>query len=108
MELLKISRKEAEELYISDHENLATPEMLEMERKARALKRYEKSDTPRKKSSRERKVDHEKKQILALLEGAIRDHADTAPTVKNEAEFSFFWNGNSYTAKLIKHRPPKK
>ena len=82
-------------------------EMAKMEMKSKKLTRYEKSDTPRKKSTRERKVDHEKKRILTLLEDAIHNHADTTPTVKNEAEFSFFWLGNSYTVKLIKHRAPK-
>ena len=52
-------------------------EMAKMEMKSKKLTRYEKSDTPRKKSTRERKVDHEKKRILTLLEDAIHNHADT-------------------------------
>lgn len=111
MELLKISRQEAEELYISDHEDIVTPEMAEMERKAKAIKRYEKSDKARKKSSKERKVDTEKKKLLDYLERGLHDNIITGgyaiTNIKNEAEFSFLHNGTAYTVKLIKHRPPK-
>jgi len=33
---------------------------------------------------------------------------DCIDSVKNEAEFSFRHGENSYTVKLVKHRPPKK
>ena len=64
MEILKISRKEAEELYRSDHEEIDTPEQIEYTAKAKKIKRYEKSNTPRKKTSKERKIDEEKKRLL--------------------------------------------
>lgn len=67
-------------------------------------RRYVKSDKPRKKTERVRKVDEDKKVILSRLMGVI----DAEKTVKNEAEFSFNIGGNDYTVKLIKHRPPKK
>lgn len=66
-------------------------------------RRYVKSDKPRKKAERVRKVDEEKKVILDKLMSVI----DVEKTVKNEAEFSFNLNGTDYTVKLIKHRPPK-
>ena len=66
-------------------------------------RRYVKSDKPRKKAERVRKVDEEKKVILDKLMSVI----DAEKTVKNEAEFSFNLNGTDYTVKLIKHRPPK-
>ena len=66
-------------------------------------RRYEKSDKPRKKAERVRKVDEEKKVILEKLMSVI----DVEKTVKNEAEFSFNLNGIDYTVKLIKHRPKK-
>ena len=66
-------------------------------------RRYEKSDKPRKKAERVRKVDEEKKVILEKLMSVI----DVEKTVKNEAEFSFNLNGTDYTVKLVKHRPKK-
>lgn len=67
-------------------------------------RRYVKSDKPRKKAERVRKVDEEKKVILEKLMSVI----DAEKVVKNEAEFSFRLNGTDYTVKLVKHRPPKK
>lgn len=66
-------------------------------------RRYVKSDKPRKKAERVRKVDEEKKVILKKLMSVI----DVEKTVKNEAEFSFNLNGTDYTVKLVKHRPKK-
>ena len=108
-ELIHLAEEIYNELFGTD-EQISWDEALDMakmELNSRKITRYEKSDTPRKKGSRERKVDEEKKMILNLLEQAIHNHADNTPTIKNEAEFSFFWNDNSYTVKLIKHRRPK-
>lgn len=66
-------------------------------------RRYVKSDKPRKKVERVRKVDEEKKVILNKLMSVI----DAEKIVKNEAEFSFNLNGTDYTVKLVKHRPKK-
>lgn len=66
-------------------------------------RRYVKSDKPRKKAERVRKVDEEKKVILNKLMSVI----DAKKIVKNEAEFSFNLNGTDYTVKLVKHRPKK-
>lgn len=103
MEKLGISREEAEQLWEDDHEDYVSPEMAEMERKAKQIKRYEKADAPRKKSTKERKVDNDKKYLLELLISAINEQ-NCIDSVKNEAEFSFTFNENSYTVKLVKHR----
>ena len=66
-------------------------------------RQYVKSDKPRKKAERVRKVDEEKKVILEKLMSVI----GVEKTVKNEAEFSFNLNGTDYTVKLVKHRPKK-
>lgn len=66
-------------------------------------RRYVKSDKPRKKAERVRKVDEEKKVILEKLMSVI----DADKVVKNEAEFSFSIGGTDYTVKLVKHRPKK-
>ena len=107
MKILKISRKEAEELYRSDHEEIDTPEQIEYTAKAKTVKHREKSDTPRKKTSRERKVDEEKKRLLNDYKVVTRGIGGVITSIKNEAEFSFILNENSYTVKIIKHRPVK-
>lgn len=61
---------------------------------------------------RERKVDTDKQTIIDVVrDGLERDLVDWGLmeniTTKNESELSFTYNGNAYTLKLIKHRPPK-
>lgn len=107
MTALGISREEAEQLWNDDHEDVVTPEMAEMEAKAKKIKRYEKSDTPRKKTERVRKVDEDKKELLDILIKGLTEKYPRMVQVKNEAEFSFTFNENAYTVKLIKHRAPK-
>jgi len=84
-------------------------EMAEMEIKAGGIKNYVQEDTntkPRK--QRERKVDEEKQRILkdvkCLLEGLKAENVQ----MTTETELSFLFGSNSYSLKLIKHRPPKK
>ena len=81
-------------------------EMAVMEIKARDIKRYEKSDTPRKKKVRERKIDFEKKEIFLFLKDELLKHGQNL-VGKNESEFTFNFKENSYSVKIIKHRPPK-
>jgi len=102
-EILEEARKDGDEITYED-----ALEMAEMEIKARQIKRYEKSDTPKKKAIRERKIDYEKKNILdSLIDGFMKKYS-RAVKVKPESEFSFTFNESEYTVKLIKHRPPKK
>lgn len=108
MEKLGISREEAEQLWEDDHDDYVSPEMAEMEKKAKQLKRYTKGETPKKRTPKERKIDEEKKHLLdcyRILTEGLEGTIITA--VKNEAEISFTLNENSYTLKLIKHRAPK-
>ena len=80
-------------------------EMAEME--MNAPKRYEHEEKPRKKAEKVRKVDEEKKEILSGLRIYIEGKGAENITVKTETEVSFTLNGNAYTLKLTKHRPPK-
>ena len=106
MEKLDISREEAEQLWMDDYDAVVTPEMAEIEKKAKQNRRhYEKSDAPKK--PRERKVDAEKKNILSCCKVLIEGLGGIVSKVNNEADFSFTFNGNLYTLKLIKHRAPK-
>lgn len=105
MKKLDISREEAEQLWQDDHDEVVTPEMEEMEKKAKQIRRYEKSDAPKK--VRERKVDAEKKNILSCCRVLVEGLGGVVSKVNNEADFSFTFNGNLYTLKLVKHRAPK-
>lgn len=111
MKNLQISKEEAEEVYKADHEDIILPEVAEMERKAKKIKRYEKSNTPRKKVEREYKIDPDKYFLLNLLYNSL-DPDDIENfefgNKKNDTEFYFTYKEKSYTVKLIKHRPPKK
>jgi len=105
---LDLSTQEAIETWLDDHDYISNEEADAMTEKAKANRRYEKSDAPRKKTTRERKVDAEKGGLLTAIKTAVEAFGGAVSSVKNEAEFSFTFNGNSYTVKLVKHRPPKK
>ena len=82
-------------------------EMAEMEIKANGIKRYEKSDKPRKKTTRERKVDETKKKILLGCKCFIEGLGGVVVSIKTETEVKFSFEGEEYTLKLTKHRPKK-
>lgn len=84
-------------------------EMARMELNEKQNRRYEKSDAPKKKVVRERKIDKEKAFLFNLLYNGFLsfDEVEINPTEKKESEFSFTYGENSYTVKLIKHRPQK-
>ena len=109
MKLLKLSHDEAVQMWLEDEGYLENEVVKELTAKAKENKvgHDAKTDKPRKKTERVRKVDEEKKYLLNLLISAINAE-NCVDTVKNEAEFSFTFGENSYSVKLIKHRPPKK
>lgn len=83
-------------------------EMARMEMGAKADRRYEQSEVKKERKPKERKVDEEKGHILGCIKNLLVGmHADIL-AVKTETEVEFIYNGNHYTAKLTKHRPPKK
>lgn len=107
MKALEISRDEAIEMWLDDNDYIENEEAEKLTEKAKVIKRYETSDKPRKKVTKERKVDEEKKHLINILVTALGDEVRNI-SIKNEAEISFLCNENSYTIKLVKHRPPKK
>lgn len=109
MKLLKLSHDEAVQMWLEDEGYLENEVVEELTAKAKENKvgHDAKANKPRKKTERVRKVDEEKKYLLNLLISAI-NAKNCVDTVKNEAEFSFTFGENSYSVKLIKHRPPKK
>ena len=109
MKEFNLSREDAVRMYFEDMElveagNKTAITEIEAPKQKRT---YTKSDKPRKKAVRERKVDEEKGAIIAELRSTLESNNATITSVKNEAELSFELNGNQYTIKLIKHRPKK-
>ena len=83
-------------------------EMAKMEIQAnKDLKRYEQSEKPRKKAEKVRKVDEEKKHILTNVSTLLSTIGADIVETKTETEIVFNYNGNHYSIKLTKHRPPK-
>lgn len=104
MDKLGLTREQAEQLWLEDNSNEVLPEVAEMERKAKECKRrYEKSDTVRKANTRERKVDHEKKEIIEIV-AAVLSQRYHISSIKTETEIVFEDGDIHYTFKLTKHR----
>lgn len=108
MKVLEISKDEAIEMWLDDNDYTENEVVKELTAKAKSVKRYEKADKPRKATTKERKVDEEKKRLLNYCRIPIEGAGGIVTNVKNEAEFSFTFGNNCYTVKLVKHRPPKK
>ena len=107
MKALGISEKEAIDMWLDDNDYTENEVVEELTKKAKSVKRYEQAEKPRKKTVKERKVDEEKKHLINILVTSLNGEVSNI-SVKNEAEISFICNENSYTIKLVKHRPPKK
>lgn len=107
MKALGISKEEAINMWLDDNDYTENEVVEELTKKAKSVKRYEQAEKPRKKVTKERKVDEEKKNLINILVTALGNEVSNI-SVKNEAEISFICNENSYTIKLVKHRPPKK
>lgn len=101
-----LTREEAEKLWLEDNGYLVNEEVERLVEKSKELRRYEKSDKPRKKSTRERKVDNDKKFLLELCEKGLADNVEIVAR-KTETEISFTYKSEQYTLKLTKHRPKK-
>ena len=63
MKTLGISEKEAIEMWLDDNDYTENEVVEELTKKAKTVKRYEQADKPRKKVTKERKVDEEKKHL---------------------------------------------
>lgn len=117
MQVLGLTREQAEQLWEDDNSDFVSEEMAEMERKAKTNRRYEQSDKPRAKAKREVKIDQEKVNILVHIEGAmvsrhsIIDEDDwdfeNVNIVNPQREITFRVGENEYSLVLTKHRPKK-
>ena len=108
IELLGLTREQAEQLWEEDNADYVSEEMAEMERKAKANRRYEQSDKPRAKAKREVKVDEERVKIIDFLMRVLADSDVSQLEVKNpQREIVFQLNGADYSLTLTKHRAKK-
>ena len=109
METLDLTREEAEQLWEDDNSDEVTPEQAELTAKAKELGRHMgESMKERKPREKVRKIDEEKKMILAEFAESLNGINAEITEVKTETEITFKYGGNVYTVKLTKHRPPKK
>lgn len=82
-------------------------EMADMEIKANGFKTYEVTEKVKNKKVKvEHKVDNDKLEIFNLIIPNLAERVENG-TLKNEVEYSFTFNGSSYTLKLTRHRPLK-
>jgi hypothetical protein len=104
MEVLGLTREEAEQLYVEDNSNETLPEVAEMEQKAKSMKRRYEADrtTDRKKSARVLKVDTEKVEIISAIAKMLV--ADEVKIANSQREITFKIGKNDYSLVLTKHR----
>lgn len=109
MKALSISEEEALDLWACDHDEDTDEEQEALDKKARAVKIDHGAEAKEKKkrAPRERKVDEEKGHLLSIISASLEGAGVSVESVKTETEIAFTFNGNSYTVKLTKHRPPK-
>ena len=103
-----LSQEEAIQLWLEDNDYLENETVNELMEKTKGQRHYEKSMKERKASTKERKVDEEKKRFLMDIKTLVEGLGGNITEIKNEAELSYIFGENNYTIKLIKHRPPKK
>ena len=114
VEKLEISIAEACDLILEESGKVEESAETKAEIKAKETadrqnkRRYEKSDKVRKTSVKERKVDEIKKRLLEDVKVLIEGLGATETALETETELHFTFEGEKYTFKLTKHRPPKK
>lgn len=101
---LEISIAEACELWLEDKGKIeATPN-----NQPKGKRRYEKSGNPRKKTTKERKIDYDKRDLLEIIVNTLEITPDLVIIgQKTETELYFEYKNAKYTLKLTKHRPKK-
>ena len=78
-------------------------EMATMELGAKDIKNYTQATIEKKKGTRERKIDEDKKSLLEILRSALERSGITA-TAENEVKLHFSFKNALYTVTLTKHR----
>ena len=110
MEALKITQKEAVQMWLEDEGYLENAEVEALTAKAKENKvnHEAKSDKVRKMAKRERKPDEEKEKLIEILANCLKTAGfDTEITNKSKV-IEFNVGENHYKLDLIKQRQPKK
>ena len=110
MEALKITQKEAVQMWLEDEGYLENAEVEALTAKAKENKvnHEAKSDKVRKVTKRERKPDEEKEKLIEILANCLKTVGfDTEITNKSKV-IEFNVGENHYKLDLIKQRQPKK
>ena len=109
MKWIKLTKDEAIQLWLEDNDYVVNEEVEKLTAKAKANKteRVQASAGKRKKTVKERKVDAEKGRLLGDIKVLLEGLGADIHGVKTETEVTFAFNGNEYTVKLTKPRPPK-
>lgn len=111
VESLDISIAEACDLILEESGKIDEPEeVTEAIKNAEknVKRRYEKSETKRKATTKKRKVDEVKGYLLGCTKTLLEGLGATETAVKTETEINFQYQGASYTFKLTRHKAPKK
>ena len=111
MKELELDRKEAIRAYfedlgiikLGDRKTPITP----IESEGNSKRNYNKSDKPRKKTERVRKVAEDKKIFIDKVAEMLNEMGATDSSVKNELEVNFNSDGANYTFRLTKHKNKK-
>lgn len=78
-----------------------------LDKKAKSVKHYEKADKERKKTTKERKIDNDKLEILEIVQKALIKEMKISANIEKEIAIHFQYKDNEYSLKLIKHRLKK-
>ena len=108
VDALEISISDACELWLADNGKIENDEQEALDNAQKGKRRYEKGAEARKKTTKERKIDYDKADLLEIIRNTLEITPDLAITgQKNEVELSFDYKNAEYTLKLTKHRPKK-
>lgn len=116
MEKLHISKEEAEQVWIDDHSDTVSPEVAELEKKAKAMgRRYEIDKSKKRVVHKEKKIDPIKVEVIRYLKNCLRHYNSSnsnldivSIAITNEQREIMFMIGDSnYSITLTKHRPEK-
>ena len=109
VEKMEISIEEACIMILEEDGKIEEREEVKKATNVKEEKRhYEKSNKPRKKAEKVRKVDETKKLFLDEVSALVEDLGAVVTARKTETETTFTYDGATYTFKLTKHRSPKK
>ena len=104
LEKIGLTRDEAIQTYLDDEGYTHNEEQEKSVKESKKIGRhYEPSAKPRQKVVKKRKVDEEKKEILAKIAENMPENAENIEII-TETCINFTLNDTKYTLKLTKHR----